>query len=132
MKLNTVDEMIEVLQAYRDGKTIIEWSGDRDCTSFKLGDVSDPPCNFIQYRYTIKEELKKTYWNKPEDVPVGAVIKIGHAIKSITNSMIDRFYMCENYVEYKDIKDYYLWRFPHELKDSDWKECTVESLEKYR
>ena len=40
--------------------------------------------------------------------------------------------LCDGYIGYgSELKDY-RWRFSHELKESDWKECTVELLEKYK
>jgi len=193
MKLNTIDEMIAVLQAYKKGKTIIKIE---TCKDYNIKEDMDCGFDFTKYYYEIKEgptqprmyrvepytpdeiiaytnalkdgktlvnantglkcgslnhfmgwianntsikiqeEPKKTYWSKPEDVPVGAVIqdlKIDKLSQSkIITSASETHVLCSGYtIHFSHMHDK-KWRFPHERKESDWKECTVESLEKYK
>lgn len=54
--MNTIDEMVEVLQAYRDGKTIQAFDEDK-----KWFDCYMPMFNFHKNTYRVKPEAKKFY-----------------------------------------------------------------------
>lgn len=68
--MKTLDEMIAVMQAAKDGKAI-EWrrgigNSDWEC--------STPAWNWNVCDYRIKPEPKLRPW-KPEEVPVGALVR---------------------------------------------------------
>lgn len=80
-------EKIAVMAAYNDGKAI-ERISDNGSTQLWLLDPC-PSWNWTEFCYRIKPEPKCRAW-KPEEVPVGAVIRYkGHATGSNRSLIID-------------------------------------------
>ena len=55
---NTVEEMIEVLQATQAGEAIQWWSVGKSCWEDWIGYGPDIRCNFVDFKFRVKPEPK--------------------------------------------------------------------------
>lgn len=85
-------ELLPVFTAFAEGKTIEACVNRFDCLGSKWIEAPDPSWNmFHSYRVKPTTTAKLRAW-KPEEVPVGAVLrqKANHANKSIISGMVNR------------------------------------------
>ena len=77
----------------------------------------------------------KKYWCEDKHIPIGALIMRwgedwGSIIMSPNASSTGLKISGGHLVKYEELPNY-IWRFPHEPY-MEWKQCTVESLNKYK
>ena len=94
MTTKSLDEMIAVMQAARDGKRI-------ECLYLRRSDSewihvqAHPLWNWEMFDYRVKPEPKLRPW-KPEEVPVGALYKFGDHISIIISATSTRLFFCDS------------------------------------
>jgi len=124
--MKTTKEMIEVMQAFVDGKKI----------EFRIGqglwfDADSPNWDWISSDYRIKPEPKLRPW-KPEEVPVGALIRgkgtVGCSL-ILSNGGVDKIgitYVSKNGIE-RISEEGALEILIHSTDNgATWKPCGVE------